>query len=999
MISRPFSLALRLALCAALLPSAASVCAQETSDPLRNLEGQRVAVIRLVTESGEVIAENPPSLPLQPGNSFNSEVVRECLRQLYRSGNYADIRAEAAAVPNGLRVDLVVQRNFFVNQVHVIGLHEPPGENLAVAAMRLGLGEPIRESTLKEALDRLRETLREDGFYQAQLSSQLTPHPDTRQADIEVTVIPGPRARIGAIVVGNQTTLSDTELLHKSKLKPKQELTSARLSSATERTRKSLVKKGYLGARVAIHRGEYDAKAVVVPIEFDVLAGPAVRVEIAGAKISAKDLRRLVPVYEEGSVDADLLQEGRRNIRDYFERQGYFDAQVDYTLTTPPAGDKEKKPAEQVINYAVERGKRRRLEGISFDGNKYFSDALLLGRLALLPAAFASPGRFSQRLLADDTDSILGLYAANGFGGTKVRAELVEDYHGKKGDLFLRFHIEEGAQTLVGELKLEGNHALSHDALADVIGSSPGQPYSEFSVASDRDNILALYYNEGFPEARFISTKEDLPPMPPKAGAAPSPRVRLTYQIIEGTQVRVAGVITGGYEHTRPGVINREIQLHAGEPLREGEVVDTQRRLYNLGIFSRVSIAPQNPAGTDAEKTMVALVEEAKRYTLGYGFGFEVQRIGGANPAGGIFEAGPRGLLEISKSNLTGRADTLSFKARASRLQYRGLVSYTAQNYFGKPNFSLQLTGFADKTRDVNTFTSTRYEGSLQLTQRVSLLTSLLYRYSFRKVLVDASSLHIAPQQIPLFSQPTRVSEFGITWFRERRNNPADTTRGDFNNVDFSVAAKSLGSSASFLRFFAQNSSYHPFGRNLVFARSVRFGWQKPLGNTLATEIPLPERFFAGGGNSLRGFGLNQAGPRDAQTGFPIGGLSLLVFNQELRFPMRLPWVGSRLGGAIFYDAGNIFSSAGRITFRSSPSQFSVNSGDLAYLSHTIGFGFRYATPIGPVRVDVAYQLNPARFQFCATGTPASASCPAGQTVSTARLPRFQFFFNLGSVF
>ncbi len=991
MIANRLRAALRLALCAASLSPAGFVCAQEPAAPadtLAALEGQRVAAIRIVTESGAITATNPAALPLQPGQPYSAAAVRACLRWLDHTGNYADLRAEAASVPGGLRVDFIVRSNLYVNEVHVTGLREPPGENLAVASMRLQLGEAFRGVELKAALERLRLALREEGLYEAQLGYELAPHPDTRQMDVTVHVAPGARAHLGAITVGNQSRFSKEELLGRSRLKPDQELTSALLNRATERTRKFLVKKGHLGARVVIHRGDYDPKSNRVPLDFEVIAGPEVHVEVAGAKIPAKDLRRIVPVYEEGSVDADLLQEGRRNLRDYLERLGYFDAQVDYTLTSPLADAKDPKPPVQVITYHVDRGSRRRLEGVSFDGNRYFGSDLLRARLALQPAAFASPGRFSQRLLNDDVSSIRTLYDANGFASVKVQPELLEDYRGKKGELFVRFHIDEGVQTLVGDLKIEGNQALDNENLASVIGSTPGQPYSDFSVSTDRDNILALYYNEGFPEALFSSAVEPLPPEMTKSGAA-SPRVRLIYRITEGQPVRVSRLLVGGYENTRPGVIGREIEMKAGGPLREGEVVETQRRLYNLGIFSRVSIAPQNPSGTDPDKAMIVLVEEAKRYTIGYGGGFEVQRIGGANPASGVFQASPRGIFEISKANLTGRADTLAFKARASRFQYRTLLSYTAQNYLGNPRLSFQLTGFADKTRDVNTFTSTRYEGSLQLTQRVSLVTTLLYRYTFRKVAVDPNSLHITPQQIPLFSQPTLVSELGATWFRERRDNPADATRGDFNNVDLNVAGKGLGSSANFVRFFAQNSSYHPIGRRVVFARSVRFGWQKPFGSTLAADIPLPERFFAGGGNSLRGFGLNQAGPRDPQTGFPIGGLSMLVFNQELRFPMRLPKLGSKVGGAIFYDAGNVFSSVSRVTLRWAPTSFSVNSGDLAYFSHTIGFGIRYATPIGPVRVDFAYQLNPAQFSFV----------NSSNVTQTARLPRFQFFFNLGSIF
>jgi outer membrane protein assembly factor BamA len=475
----------------------------------------------------------------------------------------------------------------------------------------------------------------------------------------------------------------------------------------------------------------------------------------------------------------------------------------------------------------------------------------------------------------------------------------------------------------------------------------------------------------------------------------------------------VARVLLSGYEHTRPGTISREVGIRAGEPLNEGAVVETQRKLYNLGVFSRVSIAPQNPDGDTSEKTLVVMVDEAKRYTFAYGLGFEVQRLG-SGAAGSTLSAAPRGTLELTKANLTGRADNLSFKVRASTIQGRGILTYTAPNYFASPNFNLQLSALYEKTHDIQTFDSRRAEGSIQLTERLSSATTLLYRYVFRKVDTAVNAASISPEQLPLFNQNTHIAEFGVSWVRDRRNSPSNATRGNFENVDVDLATKTVGSAVNFLRVYLQNSTYTPIGRRLVFARSTRFGVQTPYGNSLSTDIPLPERFFAGGGTSLRGFGLNQAGPRDPLTGFPIGGQALLVFNQDLRFPMHLPLIGDRLGGAIFYDAGNVFSSVRTISLRYSPPVPTVGpatdalgntttvcltncTNELNYFSHTVGFEFRYGTPIGPVAIDLGYQVNPAQF-LVQTGTcPAivGSACPA----SITKLPGFQFFINLGATF
>jgi outer membrane protein insertion porin family len=988
-----------LAVWAAVWTTAALACVLLTCVSVRAqellVEGRRVAEIRVVDETGKSIMEAAPALPLQEGKPFDFGAERESLRKLYLTGDFSDIRVTATPVAGGLRVDFIVRRNYYNNVVRVEGLKEPPSEPAALAALRLGLGEPFRESALRAAVERLQEALHADGLYLAKVTWDLTPHEDTRQMDVTVHIDSGPRARIGDIQIQNQTPFPGSELLRRSKISSKNEMTAARLTHAAQRIKNYLVNQGYLGGGALIIPGTYDPPSNRVPLKLEVTAGPRVRVELSGAHLSKGKLRQLLPIYAEGAVDEDLLQEGRRNIRDYFQREGYFDADVQVSSHVDP------QTGERVIAYEIARGDRFRLAGVSFDGNKYFGKELLAGRLQLQPASFASRGRFSQRLVRDDADSIKALYVSNGFRDSQVTSAVDNNFKGKKGNLFVTFHIVEGAQTLVASLQIEGNHAVTKDALYAVVGSTPGQPYSEADVASDRNNILAMYYNEGFPEAHF---QEEVTP-----GDSPT-LVRLVYHITEGRRIEVAKVLLSGYQYTRPGIIARQVQIEPGGPLREGDVVDTQRRLYNLGVFNRVTIAPQNPNGTDPEKTMVVDVQEGKRYTIGYGGGFEVQEIAAkcnnpepnaCNPNATVIAASPRGIFEIARSNMFGRTETLSFKGRVSTLQYRAVLSYSAANFLGHKNLSWQLTGFADKSQDINTFTSLRYEGAFEVAETVSPSTSLVYRYFYRRV--RASDIKVALDEIPLLSQPTLVGGFGITYTRDRRDNPGDAKRGTFNTVDLSDALKSVGSSASFFRGYFQNSSFYSFGRAFVFARSVRFGAEKNLGNTVepndlscisttttttppCTTIPLPERFFAGGGTSIRGFGLNQAGPRDPTTGFPVGGLALLAFNQELRFPMNLPIIGNRVGGTVFYDAGNVYTDVQHISFAWKPPA----NNNLSYLSHTVGFGVRYPTPIGPVRVDFGYQLNPAQYQ--ATIAPAT-------TPQIFHIPHFQFFFNIGSIF
>lgn len=1000
-----------------------------------------VREVRVVKRDGSQLPARPENISVKAGEPLDRGQVAETIRKLYRTGDYAAISAEEFAEGQEIRLDFVVEENLFINRVVIGGLKPPPTEASAAGAMQLALGQTYRLQDIHDGEGRLFETLHDEGLYQAKVTTTLQPHPDTHQMDVLVHVVPGPRVHLANIALLNNTEYGDAELLKLFGLKPGRELTVARVQSATQRIRKFLQKRDHLSAGVSVRRGNYNASNNSLPLTLEVNAGPTVKLTVEGAKFSDGELRKLIPVYQEASVDADLLEEGKRNLRERLEREGYFDANVDYVIASTQKKNAKSEVATQSesIVYTVEKGLRYKSVRVEINGNQYFSKDMLLSRLSIIPSSLFARPRYSRRLLDADVLSMKNLYAANGFLSAEVTGTPTPNKE-KGGGLVVRFEINEGKQTLISSLQIDGTHAISEKEIRQYLGSLPGQPYSENSIASDRDNILFLYYQRGFPNASFTweaspdaaapgtDAKNEFsehgaadPKASPFQRAEP---MKLVYKVREGEQEFVRRVLLSGYVHTHKTLIERQVKLlKPGEPLRQGDVVTSQQKLYSLGVFNRVTIDAQNAAGTNPQKDIVVLVEEARRYTISYGGGFEAQRLAStSDPTGGEVEASPRGIFEISKENLTGRADTLSLKLRASTIEYRSLLAYSAPptSYFQKLSF--QATAYVEKSQDINTFTQTRYEGNLQLTDQLSTASSLLFRYAFRKVTL--SNLNIPPEEVPLFNQPTLVSEFSTTYFRDTRDNPADASKGSFNTADFSVASTALGSSANFLRIFMQNSTYHTLTRNWSLARSIRLGILEPFASTVSLTfpaqtttpapqlIPLPERFYAGGGTSLRGFALNQAGPRDSLSGFPVGGQAMLILNQELRFPMKLPIVGSSLGGTLFYDGGNVFSKLDRITLRwkppapifktaypgvtpgrFNPTQCQYNcTNELNYFANTVGFGLRYATPVGPIRLDLGYELNQPEFVIPCKN--AAVACQQG-----TRLPKFQFFFNLGSSF
>jgi outer membrane protein assembly factor BamA len=287
----------------------------------------------------------------------------------------------------------------------------------------------------------------------------------------------------------------------------------------------------------------------------------------------------------------------------------------------------------------------------------------------------------------------------------------------------------------------------------------------------------------------------------------------------------------------------------------------------------------------------------------------------------------------------------------------------------------------------------------VQLSERLSKSITLLYRYTYRHVVVDESTLKISPYLIPLFSQPDRVGEVSWSMIQDRRDDPIDTHKGIYNTLDISAAPRALGSEITFGRFLGRNSTYHPIGKKLVLARSTSFGIVHPLHNVTDpnTAIPLPEHFFSGGASSERGFPELQAGPRDTATGFPLGGTALLMNQTELRFPL----LGDDIGGVLFHDMGNVYSSPSSISFRTDQHGL----GDFDYMNHAVGFGIRYRTPIGPVRMDFAYSINPPRFygfkgsfsDLLSAGPMPCMSQPYNCVAQS--ISHFQFFFSIGQTF
>jgi outer membrane protein insertion porin family len=945
-------------------------------------EGKLVAEIRFDPQIQPLPeAELKRLINIEVNEPLTAVAVRRAIQRLYGTGRYEELQADAILRDGKVILTFLTKQNWFISRITVEGANEPPNREQLISATKLELGAQYTEEGLASAIEGLREILQANGFYSPRIQPLVERYPEFDELHVQFLVRPGDRAYFARPSIAGNLKIPEESLLGTSHWKRLwgvlgwQQFTEQRLQQGIERIRRSYLKKDFLLARVDLGKLEYIREENRTRPHLQIEAGPKVNVTATGAKLSRGRLKELIPVFQEQSVDQDLLEEGARKITHYFQARGYFDTQVSYNRSQVSAD-------EEQISFAIGRGERYKVAHVEVRGNRYFDSLTIRERMNVVPAGWLVNryGRYSEELLDADKRAIAELYRSNGFRDVKVNAAVQRNFGGKEHQVGVIVEVEEGEQMFVNSLDISGVDLRLYETIRSMLTSTEGQPYSAFSVATDRDNILNFYYNNGYPDASMEATATPVP--------GNERMMDLRYTVQEGRRLFVKDVQVNGLVSTRPSLVNNRISLYPGLPLSLSRMVFSQRRLYDLGIFAKVDMALQNPLGSVREKRVLFQMEEASRYSLNGGIGAEFGRIGGSPtslsaPAGGTAFA-PRVSLGLSRLNFLGLGHTVGVQTRLSTLQKRGIVTYLAPQFQGRENISLTFTGLFDDSRNVRTFSSRRLEGTVQFSQRFSRALQAQYRITVRRV--ATSDVKIDPGLIPLFSQPVRVGLIATTLIHDKRDDPLNATRGMYNSIDMSLANKALASETGFGRILARNSSYHRVSRDIVLSRNTTLGWIKRYGGS---DIPLPERFFAGGAVSHRGFPENQAGPRDLLTGFPVGGNGLLFNQTELRFP----FLGDNLGGVMFHDAGNVYTRFRAISFRSRQR----NDQDFDYMVHAVGVGVRYKTPIGPIRVDFGFGLNSPRF-IGYRGSINDLVARLGEPVRQ-RVSAFQFHFSLGQAF
>ena len=701
-----------------------------------------------------------------------------------------------------------------------------------------------------------------------------------------------------------------------------------RWQSDRDRLLEALRSRGYREARVRADRSESATGGVMLAYEID--AGPLTVLTVSGYALPGSVLDQIGDAWADAIFDEALEEDAVRLARVHLVREGYVaaDVQSDMQVTSaingslPPEADGSPAPQtsqRKELLLRVNPGQRYRDRTIAFSGHTRITDARLRQLVTdeeLSDVAWVDGQRLS--------DALTALYRGEGLLDA---AAAVDPATFEPDRTVLPVHIVEGPIFRLLRVEVEGVLRYPVEDATRAAGLQPGAVFTESTAEDARRRLDAYYRMRGHNSVRVaVRTAID-------RGRA---EATLTLVVDEGAQQILQEVSVSGAEGTRSSVIENALRFESGTPVDMSEWYRARKRLFQTNLFRRVDLTAEPvtrtpPVGGIQPVRARVVVEEWPRSRLRYGFQLNEERPESESEGTSIT---PGFVADFTRRNLLGRAATVGLSARVERREQTGRTFLTLPSLFGLPiGSSLFLSrsrthlGAADETA----FIADRTEVTAE--QRVPAgAVRVSYSYKFQQ---NHTFDPLADPDDPFgFDITVNVARLNATAIVDTRDDPFDPTRGWFHSSSVEYASDRVGSDLRFAKYLLQQSYFRPLGRGIVIASALRLGIADAFGQVL---IP-SERFFAGGGNSVRGYGQDAIGERDV-IGDPRGGTSLLVINSEVRFP-----ISGRFRGVTFFDAGSPFARAGEVS--------------LTALRAGVGLGLRVQTPFVLLRVDYGLPVN-----------------------------------------
>jgi outer membrane protein insertion porin family len=925
--------------------------------------GKPIAAVRLVIDGRELMdAEAARAVETAVGGTLTTPAVRESIVRLMAMARFEDVTVEAEVSPSGVVLTYVLAPTHPVKVIRFQGdLGLPERQLRAAVTERYSASPPL--SRIEEIADMLEGLCRDHGYMKAAVRPVTAVIHKPDQTTLTFEMAAGPQALVLSAEIEGAPDGNAAAVRSKLGIQPGARFDRVSLESAVGRYVTELRADGFLEAKVGTDL-KYSDNREQVDVTVRLTLGPRVTVAFRGDPLPDKRRAEIVALLQEAALDQDVLENQERSIEDELRGRGYRDATAPFTRETVREG------VSQVV-FTVTRGPQYRVAGVDVVGQEQ------LPRARIQPVLRVQAGHwFVKARMEADATAVRELYRQEGFRAAEVKAD-TEPVGGDPTQLLVKLSIAEGPRTVIGEIAFEHVSAMPIAKLQAAITARVDAPYFQPRIETDREAVEYQYQLLGYQQATVT--------IPPEFSQDET-RFTLRFVVNEGQQSLIDHVLIVGNVRTKVATIEREVGLKPGMPLSFLTLNEAQRRLSALGLFRKIQVT-QVTRSTSSRHDVLVLVEEAPVHSIGYGGGVEGAYVLKTNAATGVpeqkFDVAPRGFFEIGRRNLWGKNRSVNVFVRGALrtsgtfntgqepttpqpedtstsefYEYRVLVTYREPLFLGLP-FDFTATVNADQAirstfdfnrKQVFAEGSRRFLSSLAVAGRYSLSENRI----FNARIDPASALDVDK----LFPQ-VRLSAFSGSVVRNTRDDAFDPTHGTLLSFDATLAARAIGSEVGFTKGFWQAFVYQrvPKLGGAVVAAGARVGLAngfrqevvEPDGSVtvIDQELPASERFFAGGDTSVRGFALDQLGSASVldQNGVSNGGNGLVIFNAELRIPI---WRKKSLGGVVFVDTGNVFATTSDI--------------DLAQLRTAVGFGARWKSPIGPLRLDFAWKLHPITF-------------------------------------
>ncbi|HYO84301.1 MAG TPA: translocation/assembly module TamB domain-containing protein [Bryobacteraceae bacterium] len=732
--------------------------------------------------------------------------------------------------------------------------------------------------------------------------------------------------RVGNVNIVGARYFSDMKIADKFDIEAGDKYDFFKTRKGLDRVNKMYKEAGLLESKVRLRRQQQEGSDTV-DLNLTVAPGPEVQFVFEGASVPDKIQNRVRDIWRDGVFDTQRAEEAVEALRGWLVDNNRLQAQIEYRISRPAEGRKR-------VVFDINPGPVFRNVQVAFEGATAFKDKDLrevIEDQKLETEIYIAPGRVTELLGA--------FYREQGYLDVRIdnpRYELDE----KTATGRVVFPVAEGPLFRVGTVSFEGNSVYTEAQLNEMVPVPVGEEYRPVLRQNALDRLRQAYWDIGFNdvETTYVMSRS------PIAGT-----VGITFRIVENQQAVLREITVAGRHNTSEALVRSQIGLKPGDIVDLNRVAEARRNLYETGAYSLVEIEREEitaDAGTGegtrtrtpdapAEKQMrlAVRVREIQPWEFRYGGFFDTER-------------GPGGILDVSNRNMLGSARVLGLRTRYDT-QLR-----EARLYFSQPNllrFPLRTIAspYIRQERnpaggDTDPFNVDRIGFSLQ--QEATWRENWLLNYGYR---IERTRTY-DPSADALFDVPLRIGSLTSTLTHETRDDILDATRGGFMSHALQWSPSVLGSELRFVKYFGQYFRYIPLQKprvelftnqvlrpRLVYAAGARVGLAQGFGGQ---EVPLSERFFAGGGTSIRGFEQNAIGPKLVGQE-PAGGQALLIVNNEIRFP-----VVSIFDGVGFVDVGNVYRRVSDFSF--------------ADIRKTAGVGVRVRTPWFLLRLDYGVKLD-----------------------------------------